>query len=297
MKKILKLAFLAAVIAAVPCFTACEGGSGDPAADPDTQTENIVVTFEDVPDGMVAGPTSYGENLYSSYDGEQFTSCTVADGLLTFGLNEAEDWATGGMTFEFWNGGAAVSTWSIDSDPEGEAAGWWYTYLNQCSVYNTGADGSKGAGADGSKKFAVITGSQNPNDGTLGFTGAGFVLADGVEATFTALDICNTAYAYGCIVYGSDYCNSLADNGGWLSVTVRGFKADSDMPAAEDEILLADYRDGRSFVIDRWTTAPLPNISAEPMGKIDFVFDGSDIGDYGLNTPKYVCVDNLRITK
>jgi hypothetical protein len=28
--------------------------------------------------------------------------------------------------------------------------------------------------------------------------------------------------------------------------------------------------------------------------KIAFSFESSDVGDYGINTPKYACIDNIR---
>lgn len=273
--------FAFAVIAAAVTFTACEKNDG-PVPDPDW----IIITFDQTPQSQVAGPTSYGENLYSTYGGEQFTTCDYAD-FITFGITPSDG------TYDFWNGGVAVSNWNLRSNPEGKSGDWWYSYLNQCSVFNLrSADGSnRNAGNGGSDCFAVVNSSLVGSDKI-----AEIAMSDGREHYFTGMYVCNSAYAYGVMVNGNDYAAALSEEGGYFELVVQGFSAGSSEPVAEDRFTLADFRGGNSNIVTTWTPFALNNISRQPVSRIVLMFDGSDVGEWGLNTPTYVCIDDLCVS-
>lgn len=46
-----------------------------------------------------------------------------------------------------------------------------------------------------------------------------------------------------------------------------------------------------------WTLFDLTNIKKQAVNRIEFDFEGSDSGAYGLNTPAYVCIDDIRISR
>lgn len=264
--------------------------------DAEAAADWITVDFETVPADLLAGPGSYGENLYSTYDGSspsRFTDYTLSwDGepLLTFGVNEFYG------SVDFWNGGVAVSNWNIRSDAAGQAEGWWYTYENQCSLYNTAvADGARTGGGHSGSNFAVVTGSQMNEYSECGK----ITLARAAERIFDHLYVCNAAYTYGVIANGNRFngTGSLASQQGWFKLIVRGYKAGSSAAVAVDELFLADYSNGRSEVLTTWTRFELTNIRKQPVNRIEFDFAGSDMGEYGLNTPTYVCIDDLCISK
>ena len=56
------------------------------------------------------------------------------------------------------------------------------------------------------------------------------------------------------------------------------------------ECYVVDYRDGKRFVADNWQTFPL-GISTE--GGVRLSIETSDVGEYGANTPLYICLDSL----
>lgn len=287
MKKMLKISAMAAVAAAALLFVSCNNDGNE------IEPQWAIITFDAMPSELVAGPTSYGENLYSTFaDGDgfvRFTSCNYAD-RLTFGINEI--W--GG--FDFWNGGVAVSNWNIMTSPAGKAEDWWRTYENQCSVYNKeSSNGSNTNAGHSGSNFAVVTGSQSDfsDNGQIALSG-------GAERYFDHLYVCNTAYTYGVIVNG----DSFSDNGplsaqkGYFELVVYGYKANSDEPVASDRFLLADYRGGNRFVVDRWMPFNLENIKRERVNRLVFEFEGSDMHpEYGLNTPKYVCIDDICVSE
>lgn len=113
-----------------------------------------VIDFENA-GSKLAGPTSYGENLYSNYSGTKYTEYKCDAGRnneFHCGINDLNG------TKNYYNGGIAISNWNIMSNPSGETDDWWYSYLNQCSVYNTqSTDGTNsGAGHNDSDNFGVM---------------------------------------------------------------------------------------------------------------------------------------------
>lgn len=287
MKRVLKISAAAVVFAAALLFASCEKNE-TPLLPP----EWAFLTFEAMPPELVAGPTSYGENLYSTYTGDStvpgcslFTTYDYAD-VVTLGINEI--WGA----YDFWNGGVAVSNWNIMNSPAGKADDWWRTYENQCSVYDRESVSGQNlnAGHSGSN-FAVVTGSQSDysDNGQISLT-------NGDERIFDHMYVCNSAYTYGVIVHGDSFSDNgtLSSQKGYFALVVYGYKAGASEPVASDKIILADYRDGKSFVIDRWTPFNLTNIKRQPVNRLVFEFEGSDMHPlYGLNTPKYVCIDDI----
>ena len=55
--------------------------------------------------------------------------------------------------------------------------------------------------------------------------------------------------------------------------------------------VLADYRNGKNEnPVTTWTYWP---INQAGVGFVKFNFSGSDTGEYGLNTPAYLCIDDI----
>lgn len=252
-----------------------------------------VIGFENA-SGVKAGPTSYGENLYASYAGSRFTTGSeeLMDGVdFLFGINESNG------EFNFWNGGTVLSQWNYRTDIEGQAEGWWMTYLNQCSVYNTNStDGSNsGAGADGSNTFAVINGY---NDAAYSQSAASMSFSGGKEYLIENLMYCPTSYLYGVMSngnpYGSNPDMSLEQVRGWFMMTVTGYDAQGNVTSTVSEYV-ADFRDSERKVEIPTTWKQLNLSSLGKVNRIEFNFSGSDTGAYGLNTPAYMAIDNIKV--
>lgn len=314
MKKNFKFLAMAVVAMAAVAFSACNADDDYFAeaqldeATPETRVTPdgrnwFVVDFENIPANQMAGPTSYGDNLYSTYNNgssdyvkfDNFTDFyTNTSGnktdFLTYGINLSYG------SYDFWSGGVVVSDWNYMSNIEGKTGDWWYSYQNQCSIYNTqSTDGANAAaGYGGSNRFGVVYGYSY-----TGFNGcAKMTLVDNMERTFDHLYVCNSSYAYGCIINGNGFTQgSLPASKGWFKLTVRGYKAGATSPVAEDEIYLADYRNGSNVCLTEWTLFDLTNIKKQKVNYIEFDFTGSDSGSYGVNTPAYVCIDNLYISR
>ena len=57
------------------------------------------------------------------------------------------------------------------------------------------------------------------------------------------------------------------------------------------EFFLADFTEGNSIIIEQWTEIDLSSLGA--VDSLLFNLESTDVGDYGMNTPAYFCLDDL----
>lgn len=93
----------------------------------------------------------------------------------------------------------------------------------------------------------------------------------------------NSSYLVNSVENGDDYAKKFAD-GDYLKVTVT---ADNGKSV---DFYPADYRTGVTVVKD-WKWLDLSSLGR--VKSLTFTFDGTDKGEWGLNTPLYVCIDDL----
>ena len=109
--------------------------------------------------------------------------------------------------------------------------------------------------------------------------------------TVSGFQIANTTYTYGIMTETDPNGFSVPlGPSGWFSVTASGSRNGS--PVGSVEFFLADLR-GASPVGVRsgWNWFDLGGL--DTVDSLSFSFAGSDVGDYGLNTPAYFAMDNL----
>lgn len=94
----------------------------------------------------------------------------------------------------------------------------------------------------------------------------------------------NSAYTAAVIKNGNDYARKF-NNTDWLSCKVIGQQADGT--TASVNINLAENGD----YVKEWKYADLSSLGK--VTKLSFTFEGSDSGDWGLNTPAYMCIDDM----
>ncbi|MCM1142778.1 MAG: DUF4465 domain-containing protein [Muribaculum sp.] len=318
MKTLLKSFICGAMIASAAMFTSCS--SEDEPLMPQSQDEAlsrsgerheaIYIDFENATTNMLAGPTSYGANLYSTYSGVKYNGYTyrISDkNYFRCNLNDLN----GGRNF--YNGGITISRWNVMSNPTDSVGytipidsktgkptwpiptDWWYSYYNQCSVYNTAStDGANvKAGAGGSNNFAVVYGYQDEyNEAWI--AKPYFTLDQPMNVSSIA--ICNTAYSYGVMKYGNTYgsqgeTESLESSNGWFKIIATGYKQDGSTQTSE--MYICNYDSSEGAIVPLKTTWQTWNLGFTDVIKVEFNFEGSDVSDYGLNTPAYICMDNI----
>ena len=226
--------------------------------------------FESIDQSYLAGPTAAGENLYSTYKGNQIRSVTV-DGLV-FGINESN------ALYNFYNGGICMSQFNDMATTD---------YTNQCSVYYKQSKTGFG-GYHGSKTFAVVCTTMAP--------ASFYFLDDNATAKFASMQVCNTTYAYQTMKNGNAYARALSSaKQDYLKIVITGYAVNGTVTGTA-EFYLADFRTSTSAgILDNWAEVDLA-----PLGechKITFNIEGSDTGTTGLNTPAYFAFDNLVFKK
>jgi hypothetical protein len=241
---------------------------------------NYVIDFEDprVVD-YLAGPTSYGANLYDGH-AEQYTGYDDAATGLYMMINE-DLWLGG---YNFWSGGIAISRWN-DMLTEG--------YTNQCSVYYSDPATGKG-GHNGSETFAVAAGYNDPT-GWSGQSSISFY-DNTQECLFDHFYVANTTYAVLCMERGGGGARafSYADHD-WFKLIIEGFDK-SGRSTGTIDVYLADFRTSASpGIITKWTPVDLSPLGA--VTEIKFDLQSSDNGAGGMNTPAYFCFDDLALKK
>jgi len=145
---------------------------------------------------------------------------------------------------------------------------------NQFSVYAS-------SGAGGSAQFAVVYA------GFLETTNARFL--DGQEFQFRSLMINNTTWAVHALRDGSPPARAFRA-GDWFKIIITGFDARGN-ETGKVEFYLADFRNGRSFILQEWARVDLTSLGE--VNKLEFTFDSTDVGDWGVNTPTYAAIDNI----
>ncbi len=316
MKKYLHcFGFVAVTAIATSAFTSCSSEDEDfldyaaqqsesPLSRAASAAGDITIGFEDYAenDVLIANPTSYGANLYASYTGDKFTEGALLlkdDNYVLFGINKIDG------AYNFWNGGVALSNWAIlKNQNSSQSADWWYSYNNQCSVYNTEARGiRRGAGAGGSDIFAIVYGYQDKyNQSYMSLPEISFL----TPVTLKSLEYCNSSYVYGVLENGNQFGDSIIVNvpqikkdKGYFRVTMYCYDANENLIAQRSKYL-ADYQDNHSEVapVHTWTMWNLAEDGGaiSRVQKIKFNFDGSNNSAWGLNTPAYICIDNITVS-
>lgn len=136
-----------------------------------------------------------------------------------------------------------------------------------------------GSGADSSSVFALAYDSANVY---LSYVGS--------HQRPQSVELCNSTWAYRDMESGSGFSKKFGE-GDWFKVIIKGYRDNNNTGAVE--FYLADFRDGESIMIRDWTTVDLKSLGI--CDRISFTFDSSDKGEWGINTPVYVCVDNLKV--
>lgn len=222
-----------------------------------------------------------------------FASCNDDDDDVSYINIEFEDaqlggtgyvnnvsYAENGVTFTN-NFNETYSSWTgfaISNKVDKETAG----YSNQYSVYAT-------SGAAGSANFAVgFYGAYNDERPTMAF-------AAGVEHQIVSAYLCLTTYTYKAIVDGDDgyggvrqFCLDSLD---LYTLVATGYDCNATQ-TGELSIKLADYTGTTAVLFDNWAKVDLTVLGK--VNKVTFKLTSTDTGAWGINTPTYFAIDNVK---
>ena len=186
-----------------------------------------------------------------------------------------------GFTFAdaFFSGGSFNGFVVSSSTTSG--AGSSYLFFGSAAEISAQSNGGAGGGAGGSTNFAVGYGDGSFIDVPAGYRPTGASLT-------------NTATAYEAILHGLFQASAFTA-GDWFRVRFTGYSAaggTGSQTGAPVDFYLADYRDGKSLVVDSWTALDLSPLGEARSIMLSFTSTDSD-ATYGINTPAYVAMDNV----
>ncbi len=243
-------------------FNACEEEPKDPTPNP-TPDEGSPTIGECYTITFDALPEGVALNANGVWDGSGGEGGFSIDSIWFNNAYNTGGWSDGGF--------------NISNNVDMQTAGW----TNQYSVYSK-------SGANGSQNFAVVHYSAYASaDGS----NSGFEF-EKTPSHVKSVKVNNSTYTYLTLKNGDGFAQPMSD-GDWFKVIFTG--ALNGKPTSSVEFFLADFRDGKTFICSEWTEVNLTTLGVVDQVKI--TFDGSDQGDYGLNTPTYVCIDDVEIEK
>ncbi|MEI7424172.1 MAG: DUF4465 domain-containing protein [Prolixibacteraceae bacterium] len=116
--------------------------------------------------------------------------------------------------------------------------------------------------------------------------------------TIQSADLCNSTYAAFSMKIGDAYSKKFGGSTGsdpdWLTVTINGYDANGTKTGSLT-FYLADFRftdSTKDYIVDKWTSVDFSGLGK--INKFSIEFASSDSGKYGINTPTYLCLDNIK---
>jgi len=215
----------------------------------------LTIDFE----GTTLGSLGYNNQLRYSADGASFNNNYMAE-------------------YDSWDGFAFSC---LGSDK--------YVSFNpdQYMVYSSTGEIKKDAGHD-SDKFAIGYGSDYSGWPTITFD---------KSVKVKSLWLNNTAYVYNTVKDGNQFSKKF-EKGDWFLLTIEGYAGSDDVePVYSKEFYLADYRNEFQaywYIVSDWTLCDAFVNSDATVKKLVFKMSSTDNGDYGMNTPSYFALDDLK---
>ncbi|MCD8481692.1 MAG: DUF4465 domain-containing protein [Verrucomicrobia bacterium] len=134
--------------------------------------------------------------------------------------------------------------------------------------------------------------------------GVGYVSSFGSTAitlpvgldTPLSMAISNSLYTWAAMTYGDPFSRQFGGETGmdpdYFILTIQGLDI-NDVLMGSVEVVLADFRDpANAFIVADWLTVDLSSLGSG-IARLDFEFESSDIGMFGVNTPTYFAMDDL----
>jgi hypothetical protein len=212
---------------------------------------------------------------------------------LVFGETEfLQQWQSGGLGFNNENIPAfgSWSGWSWSNVVDTTTPG----FLNQYAAFPGGGSNGAGGTSPGST-YAMAFGS-------------GAYINLPIDSTIISLDLSNATYAAISMRDGDSFSKrfgSTPPGPPWIGtdfpdffrVTITGYTGLDGSGAVTGAATfdLADFtfaNNSQDYILDDWLTANLTSLGNAR--SLAFDFDSSDVGTFGINTPLFLAVDNVR---
>ncbi len=224
-------------------------------------TAGLLADFDD----LTLAADSYWSGIYTvDGTGGNYDTAYFHSGVAAFENHSDGDW-------ESW-GGFAYSN-KIDNITG--------DYTNQYSVYT--------AYAHSSENFAI--GYQDA------FNGYNPTVILDEPLQIGRIYVTNTTYTAVTMrdggMFARKFGGTTGDDEDWFLLTITG-RDEADQITGAVEFFLADFRfedNAEDYIIDDWAEVDLSSLGT--VKSIEFTFDSSDTGQFGINTPTYFALDTI----
>jgi hypothetical protein len=109
--------------------------------------------------------------------------------------------------------------------------------------------------------------------------------------------ITNSTYAYFSMLDGDAFAKKFGGVTGndpdFFLLTIRGFQG-GELSDVDIEFYLADFTfadNSQDYIVDEWTYVDLTSLGESD--SLSFTLISSDVGEFGMNTPAYFCMDDF----
>lgn len=154
--------------------------------------------------------------------------------------------------------------------------------------------------ADYTNQYSSITGTGaglSDNYSVYYYSGSPDTIQFSVEEKVESMSLCNTIYAYEVMLNGNDFAGKFGGSDGtdpdWFKLIITPL--DNSMTALGSvEFYLADFRatdPSEDYILDTWQAIELSEFGF--IKAMVFEMASSDTGNWGINNPAYVCLDNI----
>ncbi len=197
----------------------------------------------------------------------------------------------------FWNG----------SDLSGEFMSGGFKFMNNYDTTYSSWSGFAYSSmqdtttADFMNQYSAITGEGADSSDTYAVANLfGSAEVYFSKTTLTGFYVTNSTYAYLSMKNGDDFAKKFGgesgDDADFFKLSIVGKDTTSDYSDTLD-FYLADYRfsdNSQDYIVKDWEWVDLSSFNE--INKLEFKLSSSDVGDFGMNTPSYFCMDNLNDT-
>jgi len=152
-------------------------------------------------------------------------------------------------------------------------------------------------------QYSSIAGAGNnasANYASSFVSGASSILIDNeANGTFMSeIYVTNATYAFLSMQDGDAFAKKFGgetgDDPDFFLLTIKGYKEAALTDSVE--FYLADYRSDNNtedYIIDDWTAINISSLGIAD--SLSFTLSSSDNGQFGMNTPAYFCIDDLKM--
>lgn len=189
----------------------------------------------------------------------------------------SSDWGS------FYEGGCTVSNFGSGNLAERGSYGY------DLYVYNADADDVRaGCGAEGSDNFLIFYGDIKGLAAVVGVDCRPEIyFRDGKARIIENCQINSTAYFVNIVENGNEFSPKLAE-GEQITLSATGYDAAGEK-TADTTFTLATY----GSTVKEWTEWDLSSLGE--VVRVSFNIMGGHSDDYGMTTPKYFAMDNIRV--